>query len=62
MRDIEATLVDTPVLALTNHAMLVVWGHFARRIGLVKGLEETPIPQRKRDHTPVIDRAIMIHA
>ena len=52
MRDIEAALPNNPVTALTNHAMLVVWGHFAQRIGLVKDLEETPIPQRKRYHAP----------
>jgi len=52
MRDIEATLPDTPVRTLTNHAMLIVWGYFAQQIGLVKGLEAIPIPQRKRDHTP----------
>ena len=52
MRDIEATPPDAPVTTLTNHAMLVVWGHFGRGIGLVKNLEETPIPQRKRVHTP----------
>lgn len=52
MRDIEATLPDTPEPTLTNHAMLVVWGQFAGLIGLVKGLEATPIPQRERDHTP----------
>ncbi len=52
MRDIEATPPDAPATTLTNHAMLVVWGYFRRAIGLVKNLEETPIPQRKRVHTP----------
>jgi hypothetical protein len=37
---------------LTSHAMLVPWGLFAQRIGLVKVLESVPIAQRKRDHTP----------
>ena len=36
----------------TAHAMLVPWGLFARDIGLIQGLEEIPIPQRTRDHTP----------
>jgi hypothetical protein len=36
----------------TAHAMLVPWGRFARHIGLIQGLEEMPIPQRTRDHTP----------
>ena len=52
MSDIEAALSDSPVTTLTNHAMLVVWGHFAQRIGLVKALEAISIPQRKRDHAP----------
>ncbi len=52
MRDIEATPPDASAATLTNHALLVVWGHFAQRIGLLKALEETPIPQRKRVHTP----------
>jgi exonuclease VII small subunit len=32
--------------------MLVPWGVFAQRIGLVRALEEVPIPQRRREHTP----------
>lgn len=41
-----------PVSALTSHAMLIPWGLFARRLGLVEALERVPIPQRKRDYTP----------
>ena len=52
MRDTEATPSDTPAGVLTNHALLVVWGHFAQRIGLVKRMTEIPIDQRTRDHTP----------
>ena len=52
MRDTEATPSDTPVGVLTNHAMLVVWGHFGQQIGLVRKMEEIPIDQRTRDHTP----------
>jgi len=32
--------------------MLVPWGLFARRIGLVEALEGVPIPQRRREHVP----------
>jgi hypothetical protein len=39
-------------VVLTSHAMLVAWGLFAQRIGLVKALEAVPIPQRQREHTP----------
>ena len=37
---------------LTSHAMLVPWGLFARRIGLVEALQSVPIPQRRRTYTP----------
>jgi len=43
---------ETPIAALTSHAMLVPWGLFAQGIGLVEILEGVPIPQRTRDHTP----------
>jgi len=43
---------DAPTATLTGHAMLVPWGLFARRIGLVKALEGVPIPQRQREYTP----------
>jgi len=32
--------------------MLVPWGFFAQRIGLVEALEGVPIPQRRREYTP----------
>jgi hypothetical protein len=38
--------------ALTSHALLVPWGLFASRIGLIEGLREVPIAQRTRDHRP----------
>jgi hypothetical protein len=41
-----------PTTILTSHAMLVPWGIFAQRIGLVDQLEEVSIPQRQRDHSP----------
>jgi hypothetical protein len=37
---------------MTQHAMLVIWGIFARRIGLVKAMEAVKLKQKKRDHTP----------
>jgi hypothetical protein len=37
---------------MTQHAMLVVWGIFARRIGLVEAVEAVKLKQKKRDHTP----------
>jgi len=36
----------------TAHAMLVVWGLYARQIGLAQALQEVLIPQRSRTHTP----------
>ncbi len=41
-----------PSITATDHAMLVVWGLFARQIGLVEKLQTLCLPQRKRDHTP----------
>ncbi len=41
-----------PTATLTSHAMLVPWGLFAQRIGLVKALGSVPIPQRGREYTP----------
>jgi len=32
---------------LTQHAMLIVWGHFGRTIGLLEQLTQIPIPQKK---------------
>jgi len=43
---------ELPAPVLTSHAMLVPWGIFAQRIGLVRALEAVPIPQRSRDHLP----------
>lgn len=41
-----------PKVTRTAHAMLVPWGLYARQISLVQHLEQVPIPQRARDHTP----------
>lgn len=38
--------------ALTQHAMLVVWGLYARRIGLVQALNQVKLKQKTRDHRP----------
>jgi len=37
---------------LTQHAMLVAWGLYAQRIGLVKQLEQVKLKQKRRDHRP----------
>ena len=37
---------------LTHHAMLVLWGQFAQRIGLIEALEAIPLHQKTRDHRP----------
>ena len=41
-----------PQQSPTTHAMLIVWGHFARAIGLPDRLAEVPIPQKTVLHTP----------
>jgi hypothetical protein len=45
-------LTDVGSAELTSHAMLVPWGLFAQRIGLIEGLQNVPIAQRTRDHRP----------
>ena len=45
------TSPETPP-QITQHAMLVIWGIFARRIGLVEAIEAVELKQKKRDHTP----------
>jgi hypothetical protein len=37
---------------LTQHAMLVIWGLFARRIGLVQAIEAVKLKQKTRNHRP----------
>ena len=41
-----------PEQSSTTHAMLIVWGHFAREIGLLDGLASVPIPQKTVLHAP----------
>ncbi len=36
----------------TQHALLVPWGHFAREIGLLAGIEAVRINQKVYEHTP----------
>lgn len=36
----------------TQHAMLVIWGIFAQRIGLVEKINEVKLSQKTREHTP----------
>ena len=36
----------------TTHAMLIVWGHFARALGLLDRLAGVPIPQKTVVHAP----------
>jgi len=43
---------EAPIATLTSHAMLIPWGLFAQRMGLVEALEGISIPQRTREHTP----------
>ncbi len=37
---------------LTQHAMLVIWGLYARQIGLVKAIEQVKLKQKTRTHRP----------
>ena len=37
---------------MTQHAMLVVWGLFARRIGLVQAIKAVALKQKTREHRP----------
>lgn len=50
MSHIQASPETPP--QMTQHAMLVIWGIFARRIGLVEAIETVKLKQKARDHTP----------
>jgi hypothetical protein len=52
MSQLPTDAQNVPTASLTSHAILVPWGLFAQRIGLVKRLEQVPIPQRQRAHPP----------
>ena len=43
---------NNPSPILTNHAMLVAWGLYARQIGLVEAIEAVRLHQKRRDHRP----------
>jgi hypothetical protein len=50
---------------LTQHAMLVVWGLYARRIGLVKTIKQVKLRQKTRTHqaqTKVLEFLVAILA
>ena len=36
----------------TQHALLIPWGHFAREIGLLSGMEAVKLNQKVYEHTP----------
>lgn len=36
----------------TQHALLIPWGHFAREIGLISGIEAVKLNQKVYEHTP----------
>jgi hypothetical protein len=38
--------------SLTHHAMLVAWGQFAQRIGLIRDIEAVALRQKKVEHSP----------
>ena len=41
-----------PEIRRTTHAMLVPWGLFAQRMGLIDELAKVPIQQRSQEHAP----------
>lgn len=52
MGQLPSRLENTVDSQLTSHAMLIPWGLFAQEIGLIRGIQAVPIPQRTRDHAP----------
>src|SRR5437773_3186703 len=47
-----AGAVAGPEVRYTDHALLVVWGQFAREFGLVEELMKVPIAQKTVAHAP----------
>ena len=43
---------NNPFPTLTHHAMLVIWGVYARHVGLVETIEAVKMHQKRRVHTP----------
>jgi hypothetical protein len=50
--DTDSTDVTDPDLRYTDHAMLIVWGQFARQFGLTSALMDIPLAQKTVDHAP----------
>jgi len=48
----RATTAACACALLTDHAFLVLLGHFAQHLGLIQLLAAVPIPQKTRDHRP----------
>src|SRR5712692_8414897 len=43
---------ELPNCQYTDHAMLVVWGQFARQFGLISALMGIPLAQKTVEHAP----------
>ncbi len=50
--DTAARDAEAPELQYTDHAMLVVWGQFARQFGLIAALVGVPLAQKTVEHAP----------
>lgn len=44
--------ISAPEFGFTHHAMLVVWGQFAHRIGLIEQFGDVPLRQKTLRHAP----------
>jgi hypothetical protein len=44
--DHRSSTLTTSETSPTQHAMVIVWGHFARTIGLLERLAQVPIAQK----------------
>lgn len=49
-----SSIQTSPEIAqqMTQHAMLVIWGLYARRLGLIEAIEGVKLKQKTRDHRP----------
>ncbi len=52
MSSLPIPVQEAPTTRLTSHAILVPWGLFAQRMGLIQALEQVAIPQRQGTHSP----------
>ena len=50
--DHDSSTLTTNETSPTQHAMLIVWGHFARTIGLLERLAQVPIEQKTVRRAP----------